>query len=227
MAVKYQLNLSELGYLIMIAGTEDGQELQEKGKMEEESIAASRESLMKKGYIQEDEDKKILVHTPLIKLIQLILMHEAEFSVTGIQKDEKKQRFSFYFCEGRICFMEKQGEQLDLFEIPFLSLAAGMLANRIEIRGETSEIVKQASPDEITDEFKPEIEQNQIEKQWILIGKSMVDKKAQCVFGIIESADLQEMLELGPEKTIVSKPGKTDFINACMDWMRKANSRVK
>ncbi len=226
MAVKYQLNLSELGYLIMIAGAEDGKELQEKDKTDKELMAASRESLKKKGYIQEGEGTKMLVYTPLIKIIQLILMHEAEFSVIGIKKGGERKSFSFYFCEGRICFMEKKGNQLDLFEIPFLTLVAGMLANRIEIRDEISEIVNQASPDMITDVYKPRIEQNQIEKQWILMGKSNVDKR-QCMFGVIESADSQEMLEITPEKITVSKPGKTDFVNACMDWMRKANSTVK
>lgn len=211
----------------MMAGAEDGQELQEKDKTKEELMVASRESLMKKSYLKGDEDQRMLVLNSLMELVLSIFMCEAKFSVVGVQRGGQKQEFGFYFYENRICFMEKQKDVYELFEIPSLSLAAGMLANRIEIKGKISEILNQASPNELTDELKPGIEEDQIEGQWILIGKNYVDKKTQCIFRLIESADAQEMLELRPGKITASKPGKTDFINACMDCMRKINSTSK
>lgn len=226
-AVKYQLNLSELGYLVRMVSVNAGQEVQGKDKAEEAQIAASQESLMKKGYLREDEHQKMLILNSLMELVWSIFMCEARFSVIGIQKGGQEQGFGFYFYEGRICFIEQQGDVYDLFEIPSLSLAAGMIANRIEIKGETSKILNQVSIDKLTDEFKLGIEKDQIEKQWIFIGKNNVVKKIQCIFRLIESSDAQEMLELRPEKITVSKPGKTDFINACMDCMRKINSTGK
>ncbi len=227
MAVKYQLSLSEFSCLVRIASVNAGQELQGKDRAEEEQMASFQDSLMKKGYIKKGEDQRMLVRTSLMELIQMIFMYEAKFSAIGIWKDGETQRFNFYFYEDRICFMEKRGEQYDLFEIPFLSLAAGMLANRIEIKGEASEIINQASPDEPMDELKLGIGREQIEKEWILIGENKTDNKTRCMFVIIEAADTQEMLELRPEKITVSKPGKIDFINACMDCMRKMNSTVR
>ncbi len=227
MAAKYQLNLSELGCLVRMASMEDEQEFPGKDGMEEGEVTEIRESLIKKGYIKGGEDRRVLILAPLMELVRSICMYEAKFYVIGFQKEKQEQEFSFYFYEGRICFMEHQGDVYDLFEIPSLSLAAGMLANRIEIKGETSKILNQISPDELTDEFKLGIEKDQIKRHWIFIGKNKTNTKTRCIFRIIESADAQEMLELKPEKITIIKPGKTDFINACMDCMQKINSTVK
>ena len=211
MAVKYQLSQSELEYLIALGNEGNGEEKQP----EEQQMAASQESLIEKGYIQEGEDRKILVQAPLVSLLRSVFTCEAVLFAVGTQKDGEKQIFCFYFNRSRIYFAEQRQEGLyDLFEIPSLSLAAGMLANRIEIRDEASKNMK---------EFGLEIDPDQIEKQWVLMGESRTDKKKRCMFLIVESADIQNMMELKEGNIIFSNPGKVDFINACLDWMREGD----
>lgn len=220
MAVKYQLSQSELEYLIALGNEGSGEEKQP----EEQQMAASQESLIEKGYIQEGEDRKILVQAPLVSLLRSVFTCEAVLFAVGTQKDGKKQIFCFYFNRSRIYFAEQRQEGLyDLFEIPSLSLAAGMLANRIEIREEASKNVTQISLDQDMKEFGLEIDPDQIEKQWVLMGESRTNKKKRCMFLIVESADIQNMMELKEGNIIFSNPGKVDFINACLDWMREGD----
>ncbi|NBH71633.1 hypothetical protein D3Z51_06275 [Clostridiaceae bacterium] len=227
MAVKYHLNQSELKYLITLGGERSIQEGQEGNPSEEgnmaeaEQIAASRKSLIEKGYIREGEDQKIQVLTPLVSLIRSMFAYEAIFFTTGIQKDGKKEAFCFFFHGGNISFVEQQEGEYSLFEVPSLSLAVGMLANRVEIKNEVSENTIQVSLEGSLQETGLGIERDQIEKQWILMGSSRKDKEEQCMFVIVESTDMQSMLEAGKEEITISKPGRINFINTCLGWMRK------
>lgn len=229
MAAKYHLSQPELEYLIALGDEGNIQERTDGNLSENEDLpeakqmAASRESLMEKGYIREGEGQKIQVQTPLASLMKSVFDCEAIFFAVGIQKGGKTEKFCFCFQGEKISFLEQQEGQYNLFEVPSLSLAAGMLANRVEIKNEVSENVIQVSLGEGEDTPKAGlgIERDQIEKQWFLMGSSRADKEAQCLFVIAESADMQSMLELGKGKATVSKPGKIDFVNTSIDWMRK------
>lgn len=226
MAIKFELSQPELETLIMLVHSEKMLKYQ-KWDEPEEGQAASRRSLIEKGYIREDENQQPQILIPLMTLIQSILTCDAAFCSVGVQKDGKRQSFGFYFYEGRIAFAERKDRQYDLVEIPSVSLAIGMLANRIEIKRESTEMIKEITLNEITEDLELGFERGQTEKQWTLIGKTRKDKKTQCMFTVMESADDQTMVELGAERLIISRPGKKDFFNTCMNWMQKAHTAVR
>lgn len=228
MNTKYQLSQPESDYLIMLAGQDKMLEMSEKERSGEAWMAAARNSLIEKGYIREDEEKGMQILSPLMWLLQSIYIYDAAFCGDGIQRDGKKQSFGFYFYEDKISFAEQKEQQCELFEVPSLSLAIGMLANRIEIKGETTEIIKQISAEEITEELDlEEIDLGQAEEKWTLIGIDRRDKKAQCMLTVRNTADGQMMMRLGMGQITISRPGKADFFNICMDWMRQVQAAMR
>ncbi len=227
MEMKFQLSQPELEYLIMLTHSDETLKYQKGSGPKEGRAAVSHKSLIEKGYIQEEENRQPQVLVPLMTLMQSILICDAAFCAVEVQKDGKRQSFGFYFYEGRIAFAEQKGQQYDLIEVPSLPLAAGMLANRIEIKRESAEIINEIVPDEAAKDLELGTEWGQAKRQWTLIGKNRKDKKAQWMMTVMESSDDQTMVELRTGRITVSRPGKTDFFNACMSWMQKAHAAVR
>lgn len=225
--MKIKLSQGEFKYLIRMFGMENVPGFENASNQEQDtSVIEGKNILLSKKYIIEDENGQIKIFSPLFMAMKAIQMCNAVFCAVKIEKEEIVQRFAFYFYLNKILLVEQKEKYYEIVELPSLSVAIGLLANRIkEFKNTEAKLMKEISIDQLLKEGLT-VEGEAIDqwKQWLLTGWDRDEKDNDCYIEIIETEKEQimiEIVEIGKEQVKVKKPDKKELINTCVNWFRK------
>lgn len=225
MAANIKVSQKELECLMTLFGIASIQEFPELHVLPSEEVEPHKRSLLERKYLMETPDTELSVSADVMLAVRVFQEHDASFTVVEQTKEGLGQHFCFFFWGDMILLMEKEGEQYQIWMLPYLPLAVGCLSKKISVfkNLETEEIVELSS-DQFHENLNLELPDSAIEKNWIMAGWSKLDGAEDCIFVVCETAAQQFMFTMSDKKAKVAKPQKADLINTCTRWMGQAHA---